>query len=132
MNDFLYLCIIFIGSFISLGIAQTMLSVQLDDDTALMCSITYESVANQMAANPSLTWSTRLAIDSFQQTMNTNQVQYTSTLNLTRVDSSYCGAYTCTAIDSFIAQASTDTAIVDVGKQRTYKLYLLYDNDIIF
>lgn len=90
----------------------------------LICSITYESAAALLAANSSLTWSTDLAVNTDQQGIIINQEQYISVLNITAVDSSVCGTYTCTAVDIFVAQESTDSAIVDVGMW-TKTLFLL-------
>ena len=93
-----------------------MVAASLDMDVLLTCSIDYESPTALMAANPSLSWSTDLITITDQQSTFTNLERYTSILNITAVDSSSCGTYTCTASDSFVAQSSQETVTVDVGK----------------
>ena len=95
-----------------------MVDATLNDDINLTCTISYESGAALMAANTSLQWSTGLEVATDQQVSVTNQQQFLTTLILASVDSRYCGTYTCTAIDNFVAQASTDTTTVSIGKSK--------------
>jgi len=104
------------GSFNSLDIQQSVIDATINDDVNLTCTISYESAAALMAANPSSQWSTVLNVPTSQQDTIIDLQQSSTTLILTSVDSNYCGTYSCMATDSFVAQPSTGTATVSVGK----------------
>ena len=73
-----------------------------------------------MASMPAITWSTTLAdVDVSDQTLHTDGEFAYSTLNLTDVDSRYCGVYMCSAMDDFAGLPSTGntTVLVNTGTE---------------
>ena len=65
---------------------------------------------------PIITWSSNLTnVDISGQSLYTDAELAYSILNLTNVNSRYCGVYACTAMDSFTGLPSTANAVVEVN-----------------
>ncbi len=106
-----------VGSFTALDVLTPSLSVLYEESTVLICRVTYPDNQALMDAMPSITWTTDLLdVDISNQTESTMGSEFNSTLNIGGANSSYCGVYTCAASDSNVAVASTEIAMVDVGK----------------
>lgn len=106
------------GSFTGFNIETPQVSSSLSDNVMLVCNISYPTTVERMASMPTLTWTSGPGgVDlSDQDSRNVSDVYFESVLNLTSVNSSHCGNYTCSAIDNRIAQPFTGTANVQVGK----------------
>ena len=96
-------------------------------DAMLSCSITYSTPQDSQDAMPVITWSSgltgvNLSAQSYQVR---DAVTWESVLNLTNLNSSYCGSYTCSAGDSRVAQLTTANAQVQVGKIKLLRINII-------
>ena len=93
------------------------MSASFNENVELQCSITYDSADELAQADPTLVWTTMLAMDISGQQITTmpNEI-FTATLSLMSVDSSFCGDFICTAEDSQTAGTTMTTSSVDVGE----------------
>ncbi len=95
-----------------------------------MCNISYPSSEDLTASMPiALRWETQLLDTdlSNQSTGIVGDVYFESVLTISRVNSSYCGTYTCVGIDDHVAQSASDTASVDVGRSQRDHYTMQYD-----
>ena len=94
-----------------------MVESSLGDDLMLVCNISYPTAQDLTASAPTLAWS---EVDlSAQSSQVVGGVFFESVLDISSVNSSYCGYYTCAAVDDRIAAPFTGTASVQVGKHVT-------------
>lgn len=84
----------------------------------LVCNISYPTSQDLANSSASITWTTGLSnVDlSDQSEVVVDGVYLEAVLNIMSVNSSYCGAYSCSALDDRIAQPTIGTATVQVGK----------------
>ena len=110
------------GSFIEFNLETPTVTTPVDMDVMLSCSITYSTPQDSQDAMPVITWSSGLTgVDlSAQSYQVRGTVTWESVLNLTNLNSSYCGSYTCSASDSRVAQPTTANAQVQVGEKKLY------------
>ena len=86
------------------------------EDIVLECNISYPTAQDLANSNATLIWSTELTYVALYQNVTAMDRYLVSQLPLSSVNSSYCGRYVCTARDSFVAQPTADSAMVQVGK----------------
>lgn len=109
----------FLASFISFVVDTPIISGPPSSALTLTCSVTYMTSQRLGISMPLIRWDTDLDhVDISDQTVLSSGESAYSNLTLSNVNSSYCGIYTCSAMDRFTGLPSTGsaTAIVNTGK----------------
>ena len=94
----------------------------------LVCNISYPSSEDLMSSVPTLGWETRLMnVDiSDQSSQTVGDKYFESVLSISSVNSSYCGIYTCVALDNHVALPTTANATINVGKFCPFAVTIQY------